>query len=441
MNEPPSDLPREASTPRWRLWLSAISVLLAPLVVLGVVSLVFPPKPSPVGIQTCVLPNGTKLTLHQVTYGKRHNFRKDETDWLMRSNPIELERTTSDESALLWFYSETKAGHPVKFDGWHDAVAEDEFGHRTLAGENGGLSAVNLAEIRALEVKALRAPGGKFQLHFLDDAEQSIATFDVPSPFPAFESWTAEPLPTSKAIAEGVTLHLDGFDVQSIPSSRPDPLKRLPNLTSLKIAPQWRMSRDRKPFDDWEVVESWFRAPYGHSVLSRDCPLAPHEPAWEFGCWVRRLPHAELPADSVWELGEFAVPAIGEETSIRQSRAMVEYQVEVSGMKSYVSSEPAGSEIAESSNDLSLRWTWPRTTGVTSPPGVAYALIEVHLLDEQGELLERTDPQPPVPGEINSQWFRVPRSSKAVRLRVTRNPFYLVKFLVKPPQPASDSKP
>ncbi len=449
MNELPSDLPPEASTPRWRLWLSAISVLLVPLVVLGVVSLVFPSKSPPAGIQTCVFPDGTRLVLHQVTYGKSHHFRKEWRDWLQRSNPIEFERTTPNEAAVLWFYSEDQAGRPCKFHG--RAVVENEFGHRSHAAEFNSVNdgSKTLVMKHVLEVGALRAPSGNFKVLFLNEAGEKIATFDIPSPFPTFETWMPEPLPASKTLADGLEVHLDGFDAEVIlrRSYQTERWEFTP-MMSLKTNPRMRVTLDGKSVDDWVAGEGSFRAPYGSFQPCQDCLLSPHEPAWEFRCAIHPSEDAQLPKDWVWDLGEFEIPPAGSEATIRQTRTMLEYQVDVISLKTDVSSTSTRAETPQTDREIGVKLSASSKANAPRPLGVAYSLIECRMLDEQGRRYERFVRKPKTgPGIISTgpddyrTWFQIPTAAKKVRLQVHRNPHYLVKFLVEPPRPSSTREP
>ncbi len=429
------DAKKVNSSREWRLWtcvgVATASTLLVALAFIAIVKW-FVAVPVPTGIQTIVLPDRSSLVLREVTFGTHHQFRVENQDRFFRKKQTDLSESTKFPSAVLWF---SYHGLP-QLDRWAWSSVTDDLGQEHWVARAGHAPLSNFTVVRAV-LPQMRISGATFKFRLFEQGNEQLAEFEVPNPFATTvvpEKWEPDPLPITKSVTDDVTLSLEGITARPIPSVRPA------RFSTLAITPRTQFQRNGQSTDDWEIRFDWLMDPLGHSAPLTDCPFSTREPAWQVSCHVQRRPGSELPPDTVWDVGEVAIPAVGEETPIGQSRTLVDYQIEVSGLKTFASSEPAGTEAAKMSNDLSISYLATWNIEAHSPSDTSFSSIELCVFDEQGQRIERNLNRLRDRNDY-SEWFQIPKSMKKVRLRIVRNSHYVVKFLVKPPQPSIDSKP
>lgn len=415
------DTPAAISSRVRHLWtwggIGATSVLLVTLAVVAILKRTARVS-IPVGIQTVVMPEGSLLVLREVTFGKKHRFQFEVQDRYFRRRPVELKSETNWPSAVLWF-----SHHGVPhLDRWAWSTVTDDLGHEHWISRGQHSSFSNFIVLGAT-IPTMRLSGATFQFRMFDSQNEEFAVFDVPNPFITKvipEVWVAEPLPITKTVVDDVTLSLEGI------SGRPTLTQRHMRLSSLTITSQTQFRRGSQPIDDWQVFASWMTDPFRVSSYLLDCPLSTHEPVWQFTCQVGRKPSAEFPPDFVWEVGEFAIPGVGEETPVGLIRTLRGHEIRVSGLQGYVA---PNSESPDQFLDVVVKVEQPNFSTVKHPPGVVTAYPDLQITDDNGRRIERVTGRP-----TGGFCYLLPKSAKTVKIRVTLNQHHAVKFFIEPPQ-------
>lgn len=364
------------------------------------------------------MPEGSSLVLREVTFGKKHRFQFEEQDRYFRQRHVELRSETSWPSAVLWF---SHHGLP-HLDRWAGATVTDDLGHEHWISRGQQSSFANFIVLRA-EIRPMRLSGATFQFRMVDSQNEVFAVFDVPNPFLTKvipEVWVSEPLPITKTVVDDVTLSLEAI------SARPTLAQKQMRHSPLTITSQMQFRRGGQPIDDWQVFASWMTDPFRVSSQLLDCPLSSDEPVWQFTCQVGRKPTAEFPPDFVWEVGEFAIPGVGEETPIELSHTLWGHEIRIPSLNGY----PApNSESPDQFLDVVVKIELPNFGKVKHPPDVLSALPNLQITDDSGRRIERVSGRPP-----GGFCYLLPKSAKTVKIRVILNQYHVVKFFIEPPQ-------
>ena len=312
-----------------------------------------------------MLPNGARLVIERVTYGRQHDQKPPPLAklanrlWNRPLNSYSCASPDSD-SIVLWLQCRSRWLHrPRDFgdvqyavlidrDGWPHAFTPISWNERTWDGAHPELPqpfdsnklrrGSDVAGVATLP--PVRTRGTKLTIGFVDRSGRLVGTVDVEYPGPSApeSTWTSEALPAVRQDGD-LSVALVGIDFRR-PVPSPDVLAPIgPASPCIVVQPRFDIRWKGRPcvdccFECDTRTTGTLRDPlYSYGEPAEACMLSPFEPAWELTQSFYPSPFVEFAAAAVWSAGEVAIPPLGELSAVER-RGLIhdgEYGVEYVG--------------------------------------------------------------------------------------------------------------
>lgn len=330
--EIPSPPPRPTFSP-WVLvgGFGCLGIMLL-LAFFGIVYVVRPATPlsGERGLQTRKMPDGTFLSLEQVTYGNRHDFEFQKVQrhgpaWFQVSSVQKrhVHESTPHAMLVVWLSRRDQNGQPLDFEWWSHNVAVDEFGN-TFEDDDAGRTAISNHSqsgysgsrpfapvgpgtyeliVARSALRPFRHAGHSFKLRVFDTTGAQVAEFDVPDPVTGpFPEWTPENLPATKTDGDlAVTLtSLGSKQHQRDESGR----KR----QVLQLSPQFEFHQAGRRAPEWRARRSQLSDALGNVSDTWDVKLSPRESACKLHVHLARNESGTFAADEQATFGPLTLP-------------------------------------------------------------------------------------------------------------------------------------
>ncbi|HLK61187.1 MAG TPA: AAA-like domain-containing protein [Chthonomonadaceae bacterium] len=255
------------------------------------------------------LPDGSTITLEDLTYGKTHHYEAGPfrlQGLLNGANRVTL--SMENDSLMAWLSHRDKHTQTNNDIIWK-VTAVDEHGcvfesqQRAMGSD---LAAVGFG------FTAFPRRGKSIALHISDESGEPLAELNAPNPMPTlYPLWTPEPFPVTKQVGDlAITL----TEVRS----EADTFSDAPNHVNLLRT--FRFTQNGKPTEEWE--ESGWNSPTVEDATGNisyfPCTLCPYEPVWKYnGSFFRKKTASFTPAET-WTVKDVPVPGAGQINTIAQ---------------------------------------------------------------------------------------------------------------------------
>jgi hypothetical protein len=476
---PDSSVPPRRSSPWAVVAAFGCLALLAMSAAIGLIYLVRPSTaetPKSRGLQTCTMPDGTLLTLEQVTFGTTHNFEYEKQDsrrsyWFApRARSIRrLTESTSEPRIKFWLTRHDTLGTALDFDWWSHCVVTDDRGNefedddagRTSLSTHGGHSSLSGSRpfhpvspghyeliVAHSDVRPFRYSNAVFKLRVIDVSGTQVAEFDVRNPHTgSFPEWKPESIPSTKT---------DGDLAVTLADVRPRTFEGMRDRRKrrmLQLSPQFEIRQGERAAPEWESRRISISDALGNTCGQWDVRLSPSEAAWKLHVLLARNEHGAFSTDEQTIFGPFDLPEKDKTNVVGAKRTLQGITVELlavggPGSVTYVDYSIGGGN-SSSHNGFSLNGAQGKfvtrtengksTVTVESP--VPHALFRItHAAPDIDLSVRVTDDQErPVQtatafnGEMQLWALQTPEDARSIRLTVTAQKMRSVEFLIAPP--------
>ena len=322
---------------------------------------------SSTAMQEIVMPDGSRLALEAVTWGRQHSHKVNyETHSLFQSRVgmHSLRHTTREKRIVLWFSCRSASGTARDFSWWSHLSTvttngteirdrDDEAGQgltssyrctQTNGRPTQELPASDRDQITAWStVKPLRHEGDTFPVRIYDRTGSVVGTFDIPDPSPAngkYPDWKPDDVPISQNLGNGLMVTLTGFrgelveqqhnrtDVALARSGQPAQRRQKRILSNFTIT-----ENGQTILGKWRVGSMQLRDALGnqcnHLARYRD-ELSDRESAWQLSCLMYRNPEEKFfDSSEKWTTGVLTLPAAGQRTAVDRKVAIAGAQMSI----------------------------------------------------------------------------------------------------------------
>src|SRR5262245_59389524 len=121
---------------RYKIFVTVASISIAVVVIALGVNYEMQ-RPSQIEGQECIMPDGTVLRLHKVTYGKVHQFELERrhSTWSLfhfARNMSTTNASTPEDSIVFWLTRHDASGRVLDFDWWSHCRAINDEGYEMM---------------------------------------------------------------------------------------------------------------------------------------------------------------------------------------------------------------------------------------------------------------------------------------------------------------------
>jgi hypothetical protein len=311
------------------------------------------------------LPNGARLVIERVTYGRQHDQKPPALAKLANrlwNRPLNSYSCGSPESdsIVLWLQCRSRWLHrPSDFgdvrcavlidrDGWPHAFTPISWDERTWDGAHPELpQPFDASKLRrgsdvvgVATLPPVRTQGRTLMVGFVDGGGRLVGKVDVEYPGPTLPEspWTSETLPAVRQDGD-LSVALVGMNFRR-PVPSPDVLAPIgPASPCIVVHPRFEIRWKGRPCPDccFECdtrTTGMLRDPlYSYGEPAEACMLSPFEPAWELTQSFSPDPFVEFDDADLWDGGVIAVPPRGALSAIERRELIHdgEYGVEFVG--------------------------------------------------------------------------------------------------------------